>query len=61
MDEPLVYSQVCSMKPDQATVVSEMLKNDAQFSKIETIIDINGKTHEVLVTFRIPREGERER
>lgn len=62
------YSYVCSMKPDQATRVAQMIGSHAEFSGIKTTINQDSETScptparqapagEIWVTFEIPREG----
>ena len=67
-DTLTTFSQTCSMKPDQATRVSQMIASHAEFSGIITTINQDTETSQpslvqqnpervILVTFEIPCEG----
>ena len=66
--ESATYSQPCSMKPDQANRVYQMIASHSEFSRIGISINLDRETYdqfiarqipkeEVLVIFRIPDEG----
>jgi len=56
-DEQATYLQVCSMEPDQATKVSQMIKSHTEFSRIGMNINPDRGTYDPFLAKQIP-EGE---
>lgn len=68
LDRPSTYPQQCSMKPDEADKVSQMIASHPEFSTIRITVNPDRNTYsplqarqipegKVLVTFEIPNEG----